>query len=97
MTDAGLWHNEVTRLKVGNVGAKALRLRGKEDRDRTVPITKELAAALKPFIQGKSPDDPVLGIKGKERCITWKKILQDGGKARSETTRSATFIRNSFT
>ena len=63
MTDAGLRRNEVTSLKVGNVGAKALRLRGKEDRDRTVPLTKELAYALKPFIQDKSPDDLVLGIK----------------------------------
>ena len=63
MTDAGLRRNEVTTLKVSNVGTKALRLRGKEDRDRTVPLTKELASALKSFTQDKSPDDAVLDIK----------------------------------
>jgi site-specific recombinase XerD len=62
MTDAGLRRQEVTKLRVRHVGAKALRFRGKEDRDRTVPLTKELAAALEPYCRGKSPDDLVLGV-----------------------------------
>jgi len=62
MTDAGLRRGEVTKLKVRHVGTKALRFRGKEDRDRTVPLTKELAAALEPYYRGKSPDDLVLGV-----------------------------------
>ena len=62
MTDAGLRREEVTKLRVRHVGTKALRFRGKEDRDRTVPLTKELAAGLKPFCANKSPNDLVLGV-----------------------------------
>lgn len=62
MTDAGLRREEVVRLRVKHVGTKALRFRGKEDRDRTVPLTRELAAALEPFCTGKSPDELVLGV-----------------------------------
>jgi len=62
MTDAGLRREEVTRLGVRHVGVKALRFRGKEDRDRTVPLTKELMEALKPFCANKSPNDLVLGV-----------------------------------
>ena len=62
MTDAGLRRSEVIKLKVRNVGTRALRLRGKEDRDRTIPLTRELALALEPYCEGKSPDDPVLGV-----------------------------------
>ena len=62
MTDAGLRRQEVERLRVRHVGTKALRFRGKGDRDRTVPLTQELAAALVPFCAGKSPNDLVLGV-----------------------------------
>jgi len=62
MTDAGLRREEVVRLKVKHVGTKALRFRGKEDRDRTVPLTTGLAAALEPFCTGKSPNELVLGV-----------------------------------
>lgn len=62
MSDAGLRREEVTRLRVRHVGTKALRFRGKEDRDRTVPLTQELSAALKPFCANKSPNDLVLGV-----------------------------------
>ncbi len=62
MTDAGLRREEVVKLRVKHVGAKALRFRGKEDRDRTVPLTKELAVALEPFCKGKSPNELVLGV-----------------------------------
>ena len=63
MADAGLRRDEVTKLKVKHVGTKALRFRGKEDRDRTVPLTPELATALKPFCEGKEDNDLVLGVK----------------------------------
>jgi integrase/recombinase XerD len=62
MADAGLRREEVVRLRVKHVGTRALRFRGKEDRDRTVPLTRELAAALAPFCTGKSPDELVLGV-----------------------------------
>jgi len=62
MTDAGLRREEVTKLRVRHVGTKALRFRGKEDRDRTVPLTRELTTALEPFCKAKSPNDLVLGV-----------------------------------
>jgi len=62
MTDAGLRREEVVKLRVKHVGTKALRFRGKEDRDRTVPLTRELTAALEPFCTGRSPDELVLGV-----------------------------------
>ena len=62
MTDAGLRRGEVTNLRVRHVGTRALRFRGKEDRDRTVPLTRELAAVLEPFCTGKSPNELVLGV-----------------------------------
>ncbi len=62
MTDAGLRRGEVIKLRVRHIGTKALRFRGKEDRDRTVPLTKELAAALNPYCANKSPNDLVLGV-----------------------------------
>ena len=62
MSDAGLRRGEVVDLKVRNVGTKALRFRGKGDKDRTVPLTDELAEALIPFLSAKGPDDPVIGV-----------------------------------
>ena len=62
MSDAGLRRQEVVDLKVKNVNERALRFRGKGDRDRTVPLTKELAEALKPFGSDKGPDDRVVGV-----------------------------------
>ena len=62
MTDAGLRREEVTSLQIRHIGTKALRLRGKGSRDRTVPLTDELAEALKPFCNGKSTNDLVLGV-----------------------------------
>ena len=38
MTDAGLRRQEVERLRVRHVGTRAVRFRGKADRDRTVPL-----------------------------------------------------------
>jgi integrase/recombinase XerD len=62
LADAGLRRLEATKLRVRNVGTKAIRLRGKEDRDRTIPLTPELASALKPFCANKFPNDLVLGV-----------------------------------
>jgi len=62
MSDAGLRRQEVVYLKVKNVGVKALRIRGKGDKDRTVPLTQQLAAALAPYCTGKNPEESVLGV-----------------------------------
>ena len=62
MSDAGLRRQEVVALKVKNVSEKALRFRGKGDKDRTVPLTEELAIAVKPFCSDKGPDDRVVGV-----------------------------------
>jgi len=62
MTDAGLRREEVIGLRIRHIGTKAIRLRGKGSRDRTVPLTDELAKALKPFCNGKSINDLVLGV-----------------------------------
>ena len=63
MSDAGLRRDEVVNLRVGNVGEKALRFRGKGDKDRTVPMTPELEAAIRPFCVGKGQKDSVVGLK----------------------------------
>ncbi|MCK4723901.1 MAG: tyrosine-type recombinase/integrase [Dehalococcoidia bacterium] len=62
MTDAGLRREEVTVLRIRHIGTRALRLRGKGSRDRTIPLTDELTEALKPFCNGKSTNDLVLGV-----------------------------------
>ncbi len=62
MSDAGLRRQEVVDLRVRNVSKKALHIRGKGGKDRTVPLTEELAAALEPFCAGRSPGDSVLGV-----------------------------------
>ena len=65
MSQAGLRRDEVVNLKVANVGEKALRFRGKGDKDRTVPMTDTLAEAIHPFCDNKKPGDFVLGFKEK--------------------------------
>jgi integrase/recombinase XerD len=65
LSHAGLRRAEVVNLEVGNVGDKALRFRGKEDKDRTVPMTPTLLEAIKPFCEGKKPNDKVIGYKEK--------------------------------
>jgi integrase/recombinase XerD len=65
LSHAGLRRAEVVNLEVGNVGDKSLRFRGKEDKDRTVPMTPTLLAAIKPFCEGKKPNDKVIGFKEK--------------------------------
>jgi site-specific recombinase XerD len=80
MTDAGLRLDEVVNLKVRNVGSKALRIRGKGSKDRTVPLTDELKLALATFCDGKSPEDSVVGMgtKGIYGCI--KRYAARAGK-----------------
>ena len=58
MTDAGFRRSEVVNLRSRQVGERALRIRSKGSRDRTVPLTAELTKAIKPFCQG----DLVLGV-----------------------------------
>ncbi len=62
MADAGFRREEVVDLRVRDVGRDALRFRGKGGKDRTVPLTSELAKALKPFCEGRDPNEPVLGV-----------------------------------
>ena len=62
MSDAGLRRQEVVDLCIKNVSERALHFRGKGGKDRTVPLTEELAAALKPFCSGKGSDDRVLSV-----------------------------------
>ncbi len=62
MTDAGLRREEVVDLCVKNVGRDAIRFRGKGGKDRTVPLTSELAKALGHFCEGKEPNERVLGV-----------------------------------
>jgi integrase/recombinase XerD len=62
MAHAGLRRNEVTNLRVKNIGDKSLRFSGKGGNDRTVPMTAHLLAAILPFYQDKNPEDRVLGV-----------------------------------
>ena len=92
MTDAGLRREEVTKLRVRHVGTKALRFRGKEDRDRTVPVTEELATALNPHCANKSPNDLVLGVGGGVIYRTVKRY----GKLVSKPELTPHSLRHSF-
>jgi integrase/recombinase XerD len=65
LSQAGLRRDEVVKLEVANVGEKALRVRGKEDKDRTIPMTQTLLVAIKPFCEGKNPHESVVGFKEK--------------------------------
>jgi site-specific recombinase XerD len=65
LSQAGLRRDEAVKLKVHNVGETALRIRGEEDKDRTIPMTTDLLAAIQPFIVDKNPGDSVLGCKEK--------------------------------
>jgi len=80
MTDAGLRRDEVVKLRVRNVDTRALRLRGKGGKDRTVPLTDELKLALAPFCEGKSPEGLVIGMgpKGIYGCV--KRYAERAGK-----------------
>jgi integrase/recombinase XerD len=80
MSQAGLRRDEVVNLQVGNVGEKALRLRGKEDKDRTIPMTRTLQASIKPFCEGKKPTDKVLGFKEKAIYQAVKKYAKLAGR-----------------
>jgi integrase/recombinase XerD len=62
MSDAGLRRGEVVDLCVRNVSEKALHFRGKGGKDRTVPLTRELAEALVPFCSDKGQNDRVVDV-----------------------------------
>jgi integrase/recombinase XerD len=80
LSQAGLRRDEVVKLKVSNVGEKALRIRGKEDKDRTIPMTQTLLSAIKPFCEGKNPHDLVIGFKEKFIYEVVKKYARLAGK-----------------
>jgi len=73
MANAGLRREEVVNLKVEHVGEKALRFKGKRGRERTVPFTAELKAALEPFCARKPRDAHVVGLKDKAIYMLVKK------------------------
>ncbi|MBE9502102.1 MAG: tyrosine-type recombinase/integrase [Chloroflexi bacterium] len=80
MNDAGLRREEVVDLCVKNVGRDALRFQGKGSKDRTVPLTSELANALGPFCEGKEPDERVLGVSESAIYRAVKKYGKLAGK-----------------
>jgi integrase len=80
LSQAGLRRDEAVKVEVGNVGEKALRIRGKEDKDRTIPMTQTLLTAIKPFCEGENLHDPVLGCKEKAVYQTIKKYGMLAGK-----------------
>ncbi|MFC1919780.1 tyrosine-type recombinase/integrase [Chloroflexota bacterium] len=67
MSDAGLRREEVVSLQIRNVDLtnRFIRIRGKGDKDRVIPLTQELYQALAEFCKDRSPDEFVIGIKGK--------------------------------
>lgn len=67
MSDAGLRRSEVIGLRVRNVDftGKMLRTRGKGNKDRVVPLTRELHELLEQVCQDKNPDEFVVGLKDK--------------------------------
>jgi site-specific recombinase XerD len=65
LSEAGLRISEVCDLRLGDIDLAAQRLtvrRGKEDRDRTVPLSPNLLAALKAYlpVRGAAPIDHLL-------------------------------------
>jgi len=69
LSDAGLRLSEVRDLRLGNVDLRAQRLivrQGKENRDRSVPLSPTLRAALKAYlpVRGTAQTDHVLTLHG---------------------------------
>ncbi len=81
MSDAGLRRGEVIGLQAHNVDltGNMIRIRGKGDRDRVVPLTKELAELLKQFCRDKTPDEPIIGVKDKAVYMVVKKYASLAG------------------
>lgn len=67
MSDAGLRRGEVIGLHVRNVdlAGRMLRVRGKGDKDRVIPLTRELHELLEQVCHGKDPHQSVVGVKDK--------------------------------
>ena len=79
LADAGLRKEEAAGLIVAqaDLGRRVLNVRGKGDRDRIVPMTTRLAAALEPFCQGKAPSDSLLGASGKAVYMAVKRYAPE--------------------
>jgi integrase/recombinase XerD len=80
LSDAGLRREEAENLRVQNVVAGNLHVRGKGDKDRVVPMTDELAMCLKAYCATKKPDDLVLGVSGSAIYRAVKKYARMAGK-----------------
>ena len=67
MSDAGLRRSEVIGLRVRTVDltGRMLRTRGKGDKDRVIPLTRELHELLEQVCRYKNPDEFVVGLKDK--------------------------------
>lgn len=67
MSDAGLRRGEVIGLQLRDVDFtdRMLRTRGKGDKDRVIPLTRELHELLERVCRGKSPNELVVGVKDK--------------------------------
>jgi len=67
MSDAGVRRGEVKALHVRAVDltGRMLRTRGKGDKDRVIPLTRELHELLEQVCRDKDPDDFVVGLKDK--------------------------------
>ncbi|MFC1919804.1 tyrosine-type recombinase/integrase, partial [Chloroflexota bacterium] len=82
MSDAGLRREEVVSLQIRNIDLtdRFVRVRGKGDKDRVVPLTKELHKALDKLCKDRSPVEYVIGIKGKAVWNIVKKYAAMAGK-----------------
>jgi len=83
MDATGMRCAEIANLKASDLFLDGRYLRepyliahGKGDKDRSIPITLEMAQTLRSFIKGKRPDESVFGLKIKtvvNKFATWKR------------------------
>jgi integrase/recombinase XerD len=81
-SDAGLRRSEVETLRIQNVDLtnRMLRVRGKGDKDRVIPMTRELYEVLKLACRDKKPDDFIVNLKGKGIYGVVKKYARLAGE-----------------
>jgi integrase/recombinase XerD len=81
-SDAGLRRSEVEILSVRNVDLtnRMLRVRGKGDKDRVIPMTRELYEVLEIACRDKKPNDFVVNLRGKGIYGVVKKYARLAGE-----------------